>query len=71
MDHRGEEDVPSDIFPKANGNIRVPRSSFQLAGEGRTAPAETSTSEDVRTPVTPASADIGKHLSLHGSAAGE
>lgn len=71
MDDQGEKDVPSEDFLKANGSVRIPRSSFQLAREERTAPAETSTSEEVRTPVTPASADMGKHLSLHGSAAGE
>ena len=70
MDHRDDDDVPSEVIPIANGSIRIPRSSFQLAGVEGTSPAET-TPEDVRTPVTPAPADVGKHLSLHGSAAGE
>ena len=72
MDHRDEKDVPTDNHSRANGSVRIPRSSFQLAGEGRAAQAETSTSEDVRTPVSPpVSGDVAKHLSLHGSAAGK
>lgn len=71
MDDRDVNDVPLVDQLKTNGHVRIPRSSFQLAGEGRNAPAETIASEDVRTPVTPVSADVAKQLSLHGSAAGE